>query len=45
MYSFLLQRLGARPAYWLTAAWYVGLIVLVILTFTGPAAEFRYGNL
>lgn len=45
MYSFLLRYLGSRRAYWLTAAWYAVLIVLVLLSFTVPAAEFRYGNL
>lgn len=45
MYSFLYRNLGPRWAYWLTAAWYVVLIVLVVLSFTVPAAEFRYGNI
>jgi len=45
MYSFLLTRVGPAWAFRLTAAWYAALILLVILTFTGPAAEFRYGHL
>ena len=45
MYSFLLRHLGPRSAYWLTGLWYVFLIGLVIFTFTGPAADFRYGRL
>jgi len=45
MYGFLHRYLGARPAYWLTIAWYLLLLMLVLLSFTVPAAEFRYGNL
>ena len=45
MYSFLLRHLGARWAYGLTLCSYVILIALVILAFTGPAAEFRYGHM
>lgn len=45
MYSFLLERFGPRVAYWLTVGWYVLLIGLVLLCFTGPAAEFRYGQI
>jgi hypothetical protein len=45
MYSFLLARIGPRAAFWLTTAWYVGLLILVAFTFNGPAAEFRYGHL
>jgi len=45
MYSYLLRLLGPRWAHLLTLVWYVVLIVLVVLTFTVPAAEFRYGNM
>lgn len=45
MYSFLLRRFGPVPAWWLTLAWYVVLIILVILSFAVPEAEFRYGNI
>lgn len=45
MYSFLLRHVGPRWSFWLTAGWYVVLIILVVLTFDGPAADFRYGHL
>jgi hypothetical protein len=45
MYAFLRRRLGPRAAFWLTALWYACLLVLVVLTFNGPAADFRYGHL
>jgi hypothetical protein len=45
MYGFLLRHLGRRTAFWLTAAWYVSLVLAVLVAFGGPAAEFRYGHL
>lgn len=45
MYDFLLKRFGDRVAFWCTAFWYAGLMVLVTLAFAAPAGEFRYGNL
>jgi len=45
MYAFLLRRFGQRVAYWLTLLWYVALLILVILSFAVPEAEFRYGHL
>lgn len=45
MYGFLLRHLGSRPAYWLTLLWYVALMILVILAFAAPEAEFRYGRI
>lgn len=45
MYSFLLRHMGQRWAYGLTVIWYVLLTALVILSFTIPAAEFRYGDM
>lgn len=45
MYFFLLRRLGSTAAWWLTLAWYVVLMILVILSFAVPEAEFRYGSI
>jgi hypothetical protein len=45
MYQFLLDRFGQRTAYWGTVATYVVLFGLVALSFSAPAAEFRYGRL
>lgn len=45
MYQFLLDRYGARTAYWGTLAWYAVLLFVVGLSFATPAAEFRYGHL
>ena len=45
MYAFLLNRFGERIAYWLMVTWYVLLLIVVTLSFSVPAAEFRYGNI
>lgn len=45
MYAFLLRHMGRRTAFCITTAWYVCLVIAVILAFGGPAAEFRYGHL
>jgi hypothetical protein len=45
MYAFLLRKFGSRAAYWLTLLWYVVLMVLVVLAFAVPEAEFRYGRI
>ena len=45
MYQFLLDRFGRQVAYWGTLAWFSVLLVLVVLSFSTPAAEFRYANL
>ncbi|MCC6924796.1 hypothetical protein [Novosphingobium sp.] len=45
MYQILLDRFGQRAAYWGTMAAYALLLGLVALSFSAPAAEFRYGHL
>ena len=45
MYRFLLKYVGAELASWLTALWYAILLLLVYVTFSGPAAVFRYGQI
>ena len=45
MYQFLLDRFGPRVAYWAAMAWFALLLILVTLSFSTPAGEFRYGHL
>jgi hypothetical protein len=45
MYRFLLHHLGERAAVWGTAVWYAVLMIAVVLSFSVPAGEFRYGNM
>ena len=45
MYQFFLDRFSARTAYWLCMVSYAAMLGLVALSFSAPAAEFRYGHL
>ena len=45
MYGFLHRRLGAKWAFALTLAAYGILLVLIFVIRSGPAGEFRYGEL
>jgi hypothetical protein len=42
MYNYL-QRWGERVAFWGTTLWYVLLLIILILSFSAPPGEFRYG--
>jgi hypothetical protein len=44
MYGYLL-RWGERTAFWGTVLWYAVLLVILMLSYSAPPGEFRYGTI